>query len=808
MNLNQNLYAPFMKRLLLIVFLPLLSLLSYSQSGTIKGRVFNEKNNEPLPFVNLIIDGTNIGSTTDLDGNFIFSGINPGYIKLAVSALGFEKKSTEEFLVTNSRTSNILIPMKQVSIQLNSVDIVSSAFIKYEESPVSVKTLGISELERSPGGNRDISRVIQSLPGVSSGPSFRNDVIVRGGGSSENKFYLDDIEIPNLNHFATQGASGGPVGIVNIDFVREVDFYSSAFPVNRGNALSSVLNMKQIEGNKEKLRFKGTIGASDFGLTMDGPINKKTTFLLSARRSYLQFLFGIIGLPFLPIYNDYQLKITHKIDEKNQINIISIGALDNSTLNTGIKNPSEYQQYLLGYLPVNEQWNYTFGIVYKHFSKNGYQNWVLSRNYLNNVQYKYPNNDDTKAKILDYNSYEVENKFRFEDIRTINNFRITSGLGGEFAKYSNETYQKLFVGNFEKIINYNSYLEVFKWNAFAQISKTFGENLTLSAGIRSDANNYSASMSNLLNQLSPRFSASYAISKHTSLNFSLGRYFQMPAYTSLGYKDTLGEFVNKNNHLKYIQSNHIVVGIEHFIDKNTKISAEGFYKIYNNYPFSVRDSISLASKGADFGVVGDEEIQSKSKGRAYGFELFAQRKLSSKIDFTLSYTFVRSEFTDKNDNYISSAWDNKHLFNVILTKSFAKNWNVGLKWKFIGGSPYTPDDLLNSSNVLVWNTVGRAIPDNNRFNQARLKPFHQLDIRIDKAYYFKKFSMMFYMDVQNVYAFVSDSAPIYILSRNSSGDPIITNPSDPISNQQYQLRPLDGNSGASVLPTIGIIIEF
>lgn len=794
-----------MKKFLLLLLFPTIL---YSQSGIIKGRVFNEKNNEPLPFVNLIIDGTNIGSTSDLDGNFIFTGIKPGYVKLAVSTLGYEKKITEEFLVTNARTFNINIPLKEVGIQLNAVDIVSSAFTKYQESPTSVKTLGISELERSPGGNRDVSKVIQSLPGVSSGPSFRNDVIVRGGGSSENKFYLDDIEIPNLNHFSTQGASGGPVGIVNIDFVRELDFYSSAFPVNRGNALSSVLNMKQIEGNKEKLRFKATVGASDFGLTLDGPINKKTTFLLSARRSYLQFLFSVIGLPFLPVYNDYQLKVTHKIDDKNQINIISIGALDNSTLNTGIKNPSEYQKYLLGYLPVNEQWNYTFGIVYKHFSKNGYQNWVLSRNYLNNVQYKFPNNDESKSRILDYNSYEIENKFRFEDIRTINNYRLTSGFGGEYAKYSNDTYQKLFVGSTEKIVNYNSFLDVFKWNIFAQITKTYGENLTLSAGLRSDANNYSTSISNLLNQISPRFSASYSFTQNTSLNFSIARYYQMPAYTSLGYKDLSGKFVNKSNNIKYIQSNHIVAGVEHFIDKNTKINAELFYKTYNNYPFSVRDSISLASKGADFGVVGDEEIQSKSKGRAYGFEFFAQRKLSKNIDFTISYTFVRSEFTDKKEKYIPSAWDNKHLFNIILTKSFEKNWNVGLKWKFIGGSPYTPDDLLNSSYVLVWNNTGRAIPNYDKFNQERLKPFHQLDIRVDKAYYFKKFSMMFYLDVQNLYAFVSDSAPIYVLKRDSNGIPIINNPNDPIQNQQYQLRTLEGNSGATVLPTIGIIFEF
>lgn len=797
------------KQIFAVLFLFLvIPFIGFSQSGVIKGRVFNEKNNEPMPFANIIINGTNIGSTSDFDGNFIFTGLNPGYVKLTAVSLGFERLTTEEFLVTNARTSNVNIGMKEVGIQLETVEVKADAFKSFAESPLSVRTLGVSELERSPGGNRDVSRVIQALPGVASGVSFRNDVIVRGGGSTENKFYLDDIEIPNLNHFATQGASGGPVGIVNIDFIREIDFYSSAFPVNRGNALSSVLNMKQVEGNKEKLRFKGAIGASDFGLTIDGPINPKTTFLLSYRRSYLQFLFGIIGLPFLPIYDDYQFKLTHKIDDKNQINIISIGALDQFSLNTGLKNPNEYQKHVLGYLPVNEQWNYTFGVVYKHFSKNGYQNWILSRNFLNNEQYKYPNNDDSQVKILDYVSQEVENKFRFEDVRNVNGYRITSGLGGEYAKYYNDTKQRLFVGNTERLIDYSSFLEVYKWSLFAQITKTYFEKLTLSGGLRSDANNYNANMSNLLNQISPRLSASYKLANNTHLNASVARYFQSPTYTTLGFRSSDGKLANKENDLKFVRADHAVVGVEHFLDKNTKLSVETFYKWYDNYPFSIRDSISLASKGADFGVIGDEAVSSTSKGRAYGLELFAQRKMGHNFDFTFSYTFVRSEFTGKDEKYIASSWDNVHLFNAIVSRSFAKNWNVGLKWRFSGGAPYTPDDILNSSYRRVWDVTGRALPDNNRFNQVRLKSYHQLDLRVDKAFYLKKLTMLFYIDIQNLYAFVADTPPIYIVDRDMNGQAIVENPSDLIVDQRYRLRPLEGNVGASVLPSVGIIIEF
>jgi len=799
------------KNIFIFSFFILHSFVLHSQTGVIKGRVFNEKNNEPLEFANIIIEGTTIGSTTDLDGRFIFTGLKPGYAKLIVSTLGFERFITGEIMITNAKPANIDIAMKEMTFTLKNVEIKSKPFQKSSESPVSVRTLGMSELERSPGGNRDVSRVIQALPGVSSGASFRNDVIVRGGGASENRFFLDDIEIPNINHFATQGASGGPVGIINIDFVREIDFYSSAFPASRGNALSSVLNIKQVEGNKDKLRFKGAVGASDLSLAIDGPLNKKTTYLLSVRRSYLQFLFNTLGLPFLPTYNDYQLKVTHKIDQKNQINIISLGALDLFKLNTGIKSPDESQKYILGYLPVNEQWNYTFGIVYKHFAKNGYRNIILSRNYLNNSQYKYKNNDESSVgnKILDYSSSEIENKFRFENVYNKNGFRVNMGFGGEYDKYFNSTFQKLFIGNIQQIIDYNSSLEMIKWNVFLQTNKSFfNDKLTLSAGLRSDANNYSTSMSNMLQQISPRFSLSYNFVPKWNFNFSTAQYYQLPAYTTLGYRNNQGVLINKSNNLKYISAYHLVAGFEYFPKDNIKISAEGFFKYYQNYPFSIKDSIPLASKGTDFGVVGDEEVLSISKGRAYGFELFANRKLSKKLDFTFAYTFVRSEFQNLKNTYIPSAWDNKHLFTAILSKSFNKNWNIGLKWRYVDGSPYTPIDEINSSYKLAWDNRGRGIIDYSRFNELRLGAFHQLDIRVDKAFYFKKLTLTIYTDIQNIYNFKAESSPTVVLDIDANGSPVIINPTETINLQRYKLKYLNSNGGGTILPTIGIIVEL
>lgn len=781
-------------------------------NGIIEGRVFNSKNNEPLAFATIAIFGTSIGSISDLDGKFLFTGIKPGYVELRVTSVGFDPYVSEPILVTNARKVFIDIPMEEANVQLEEVTVTASPFRRDVESPVSLRRISLVEIEKNPGGNRDISKVIQSYPGVASTPAFRNDVIVRGGGASENRFYLDEIEIPNLNHFATQGASGGPVGIINVDFIREVDFYSGAFPANRGNALSSVIEFKQIDGNKERLKFKGSVGASDLALTVDGPIGDKTTYIASVRRSYLQFLFGVIGLPFLPTYNDYQFKVKTRFNERNELSIISIGSLDKSELNLEVDD-TEQQRYILGYLPVNEQWTYAIGAVYKHYRDNGFDTWVLSRNYLNNAAYKYLDNNPDTIRTLDFNSDEIENKFRYERFtRFDNGLRLTYGLGGEYAKYFNSTFNKTFVNGELLDVDYESNLELFKWGFFGQVSKTiFKDRLTLSLGLRADANNYDDTMNNLLDQLSPRFSASYLLAQDLFLNFNTGRYYQVPSYTTLGFRDTEGNLLNRNNGLTYISVDHIVSGIEWLPNESSKLTLEGFYKYYRNYPFSVTDSVSISSKGADFGTFGDEEVLSIAEGRAYGMEILYRNRDLLGTNVTLSYTLVRSETEAfrqeilENGEWVASAWDNRHLLNILAIREFKNNWRVGMKWRFVGGIPYTPLDRIESSYVQAWNARRIGILDYDRFNQERLAAFHQLDLRVDKEFFLKKLSLNFYIDVQNVYNFKAEEQPILTLDENA--DPLILNPEDPIELQRYNLKELV-LTGGTVLPTIGIIIQF
>ncbi|MCX6241632.1 MAG: TonB-dependent receptor [Bacteroidetes bacterium] len=799
------------KKLIFVIIGFVLSLMNSSpvsaQLGEVRGRLYDHKNNEGIPFANIIIDGKpSKGTTTDSAGNYILRKVDPGYIRLVVSVLGYEKKTTEDFLVTKSHPVFFDIAIDETSVNLQTVEVRPSLTEKKEDSPLSVQSLSIQEIEKSPGANRDISKVIQSLPGVAQTVSYRNDIVVRGGGPSENRFYLDGVEIPNLNHFATQGSSGGSVGIVNVDFIRQVDLYTSAFQARRGNTLSSVLEMTQIEGNKDKFGGRFTIGSSDIGLTLNGPIGSKSTLMFSVRRSYLQFLFGLLKLPFLPTYNDYQVKYKWNITAKDQLSFISIGSLDDSKLNTGIKNPDETQKYLLGYLPEYYQWSYTVGLVYRHFRQKGNDTWVLSRNMLNNESTKYSGNVEiADSLLLKLKSQEIENKFRYEGVTDAGSWKFTYGAGLEYAKYTNQTYQKLFLLDSVRILNYNSTLELWKYSAFGQISKNFfDERLQFSLGFRLDGNTYSNLMVNPLNQFSPRFSASYQFAKGWFMNFNAGRYYQLPAYTTLGFRDNGGRLVNDSLGIKYISCDHLVLGLEYQYRANAMISLEGFYKYYQNYPLSLYDSVSLASKGSDFGIVGDEPVTPSSKGRAYGFEVLFRDINLFKFNVIISYTFVRSEFTNYYGAYIPSAWDNRNLLNLTVSRKFKYNWQVGIKYRYAGGAPYTPWDYNKSSLVAAWNVQGRGYLDYAQYNTLRLKDFNQLDLRVDKAFYFKKWSLMVYLDIQNALNLQAQQPDLLI---NTQPDGSVKTYVDPQGNLRYVLRTIPNYAG-TIVPAIGIMVDW
>jgi len=791
--------------ILLISFIAFSNVVS-SQSVKVYGSISNTLNNEPIPFANIIVEGTTIGATSDIDGNYEILNLNAGAYNFKCSYIGFNTDIQSEIKVSSNKSLRLDFFLSENSELLGEVKVRGNTFNKTQASPVSLRTINASEISKSAGGNRDISRVVANLPGVATSSGFRNDIIVRGGSPSENKFFLDGVEIPTINHFTTQGSSGGPVGILNVNFIREVDFYTGAFPANRGNALSSVMELKLIEGNEEEISGSFALGSSDAGLTLNTPLSKKSTLLLSVRRSYLQFLFKALKLPFLPTYNDMQFKYTFKPDKKNKFNFLGIATIDDFTLNKDINNDEEdtmqiaLNNYNLNNLVINKQWNYTIGGTWRHFFDNSNLFFVISRNHLDNTALKYLDYaDENSQKILDYKSEEIENKTRLEYNFKRNGYSIIIGSNLEDATYTNNTNQIFTIGDsiITGINNVN--LHFIKYGAFTQISKTYLENkLTSSLGLRIDGNSFTDNANS--NNFSPRLSLAYNLNSKTSINSNIGRFHQLPSYTILGFENN-GRYLNKD--AAYITCDHAVIGIEYNPSSYSKISLESFYKRYSNYPFSILDSISLANLGDDFGVVGNEDISSTSKGNSYGIELLAQQKMSSSIYGILSATYYYSRFEDKEGELISSKWDNRFILNMTAGKKFKNNIELGIKYRYSGGSPYTPTDLINSSNKSIWDINQRGVLDYNLLNTQRLKGQHGLDIRIDKKWFFKSWSLNAYIDIENILNAKRQLQSEYGIDPNLG--PLVEGTGE--NSESYPLYEIINNSG-TVLPSIGLLIEF
>lgn len=792
-----------MKRLLsLLLFCNItISFLLAQPVHQVKGTVIDKSNRQPLEFINVMIVGLNKGGVTNAEGKFSIGQVPPGIYRLQASAIGYKTVTTPEYILS-TRDLHIQIEMEENQTELEGVTVTASPFRRDIESPVSLRIIGLQEIEKSPGANRDISRIVQSYPGVAFSPiGYRNDLIVRGGSPSENRFYLDGVEIPNINHFSTQGASGGPVGILNADLIREVNFYTGAFPTDKGNALSSVLDFKLRDGDMERNSLKATLGASEVSLASNGHLGKKTSYLVSVRQSYLQFLFDMLGLPFLPTFTDAQFKLKTRFDARNELTVLGLGGIDKMKLNT--KADDEDNEYILSYLPKIQQETFTLGAVYRHYAGAHVQSVVASHSYLNNRNTKYQQNDESDPEhlMLRLRSTEQNTQLRLENSSSFRNWKVTVGTSLDYSQYSNTTFQKVYTDR-AQTFDYHTYLGIMRWGLFGTVNYTsIDERFTASLGLRADANNYSAAMKDLSDQLSPRLSLSYQLTEHWSLSGNAGLYYQLPPYTALGFKNNNGLYANKYA-LRYMQVSQGSIGLNWRKGDTFEVSVEGFYKDYDKIPLSVADGIPLTCKGNDYGVIGNELLTSTAQGRSYGAELLLKWLVAKKLNLASSFTLFKSEYrTDKESEYIASAWDNRFIFNLRGTYNLPRHWSVGMKVSCIGGAPYTPYDADKSSLVTAWNAQGKPYYDYTRYNEERLPAFTQVDIRIDKTFYLKRCMLGFYIDLQNIAGSKLKQADVLM----STG--VIKNPDAPIAEQRYVMKSLKQESG-TLLPTLGITFEY
>lgn len=809
-----------MKNNLFLLFICGLQWAMAQNKGVIRGTVRDKNTQETIVGGVVSVEGSTFVTTSDAEGNYRLE-IPVGTYRLKAAYLGYSALVKENIVLTSGNAQTINFEMEESSQQLEEVNVTfekgKSAVATDMVTPLSVQQLTSEEVKSNPGGNFDVSRVIQTLPGVggSGGGAARNDIIIRGGAPNENVYYLDGIEIPVLNHFQTQGSSGGATGILNVSFIEDVKLTSSAFDARYDNALASTFIIKQREGNPEKVSGNFRLSGTETALTLEGPLGKKTNYLASARRSYLQYLFQALDLPIRPNYWDFQYKVTHKIDDKTTLTAIGLGAIDEFAF-AKTRESSPENIYILRSQPYINQWNYTTGFVLKRLVNKGFVNVALSRNMFNNSLDKFEDENKIEARrTFKLRSQEIENKLRVDINKYLDGWKISGGMVGQYVKYNTSLFNQATnaitdstgtVIQAPLTINFANAIEFFKYGAFGTVSKNvLNEKLLVSFGVRTDMNSFMNDGNNPLNTLSPRLSLAWHLHPKFDITGSVGSYYKIPTYTSLGFKDETGALVNKA--AKYIRSDHYVLGTQYLPKESLRFTVEGFYKAYSNYPVSAATGISLANQGADFGSIGSEKILSSGKGECYGVEFFVQQKLINRIFYVFSYTYVRSRFSGTNGQLIASSWDYQHLVSATLGYKFKRNWQLGLKYRLSGGAPYTPFDLAASQrNYLL---LGTGVLDFTRLNTQRLMTFNQLDLRIDKKYNFRRTTLDLFIDIQNALLFQQEQEPYFTFKRNADNTGFESTDGQALRADGSNAVPLIlENKSLSVTPTLGFIFEF
>ncbi len=759
-----------MKKILVLIFYVLLATMLFGQArGIISGKVVDKTTQEVLPGVNIIVPGTNYGTSTDKNGKFEISSLEPGNYRIKISFIGYTTVTKTDLMVNSARPVYIDVELVPDVIELEGVTVVSALFNNDPTELTSTKTFSYEEIRRAPGGFEDVVRALSVLPGVARQSAGRNDLVVRGGAPSENLFVVDGFVVPNINHFGNLGATGGPLSFVNLDFVQETTFSTGGFSSKYGNKLSSVLKIDLRNGRSDKLGGKATVSASQFGLNLEGPVSNNSSFIFSVRRSYLDFIFNAAGFNFVPEYWDALTKYDYEFDTRNKLSFLFIGAFDKVKFNNEEKEDIYDNARILG----SNQNQYVTGVSYKHLFNKGFYTLGLSRNF---VDYDGFQKDTLQNPIFTNKSSEAENALKFDLLYQLSDkSELSIGASGTLVEFNADMYfPQNYVTTFGEVLPKNNIFteETYtKSGAYIQYSNMLFNRIRVNIGGRIDY--FDGINDNLY--FSPRFSLGYIIDEVTNINFSTGIYQQNPSYIWL-------TAFNQNKELKAIRADQYILGIERLLREDIKVKLEGFYKDYSNYPASeTRPYIVLANTGAgyqgsddNFSSFGLERLVSDGKGFARGIEFSMQKKSAEVPHYALlSVTYSESFFEALDGVSRAGAYDQKWILSLSGGYIFNKKWEAAFKFRYATGSPYTPYE--NDGTQLVGN-----------FLSQRFDPIHSLDVRVDRKWDFDGFALITYVDIQNIY-------------NNTQ--------SNSVRWDYYKMEVEEGES-IGLLPSIGVSLEF
>jgi len=774
--------------LILILLLCAIGIESYAEtSGRVQGRIIDTRTKEPLAGVNVLIVGETLGASTDVDGYFLIEKCSIGTQRIEVSYIGYETRLITDIMVMSSKPATVSVELNESLFEVEAI-VVSGGYFP-EETQVQPSTIALNreEIRRFPGGFEDVVRTVSTLPGVTiTGAGGRNDLLVRGGGPAENLFIVNNIEVPNINHFGTQGFSSGSISFVNLDYVDNVSFSTGGFTAQYGEKMFSVLELGLSEGRTDRIGIKTLISATQFGFNSEGPFGDNGNFIFSARKSYLDLIFKAAGLPFVPVYNDINLLANFQPSSRDRISIIGLAALDyverdQSSLENRVKNAG---------LLDNTQNQYIVGIDYRHLLNQGYfeitGNYNLTRfdfaqvDSLENTYYQSTNDEGEAGLKLKYfhafsKKFNLLSGISYKRIRNINDVRFADIIYDR----NGVAVPRASLGLPSSIKdNFNSG----KSAAFLEADLSVNKRLTIISGLRLDHYDFLSDK----NYLAPRFALRYQLSSKVSLKLSSGVYYQSPSYVWV---------LNPvNRKLKALRNDMVVMGMDYLWRDDTRFSMEVYYKDYKNLPTGtqkgVNDYYVITNSGTDFGGRSDDfqsfgyyPLVSSGKGNTYGIEWLLQKRFS-EIPFygQISLSLSHSEFKAGNGKKHEGPFDQPYLLNITGGYIFNEKWEVSSKFRYFSGLPYTP--VYQPFNNPSGNYSIQNLPD--EYLSDRLDAGHHLDLRVDRYFNFSKWILITFVDIQNIYNFQIEQRPRYDFWEDEV--------------KRY--------SDIGILPSIGISFEF
>ncbi len=715
-------------RISLLLFL---SVIKADPTGFVKGKVIDINSQLPLAGANIIIKSTSIGTISNDDGYFSIKDIPNGNYSITVSYIGYKTVYLSDVWVRPNAYDFLNVKLEQSIIQIDDITVEENFFKKSLVNEFQSVSFNRDDMRRSPGSGQEITRIINTLPSVASVGENRQDMMVRGGGPTENGFIIDNIYIPSISHFQqADGRSNGPVGIINTDMVENLDFYSNGFSSKYGNKLSSFGDITYRSGNREKNEGYGLLGMGGLGFLIEGPLTNKVSYITSFRMSYLDIIADAINASGgMPSYNDFQAKINYKPSIYNTFSILMITGSSlydrdkNGALDVG---ESEY-----GKLENDQQ---TVGINYKRiWNEKAYSNSSLSiSNKFSKVNFSNINTDSSVFKNIE--------KTDIVNFRQVNHIKLASQTNIELgfdAQWTNQNYDYLRKLNDSNIlldkIKFDEKVLISNYSTFFTLKKDIGRKLVSSIGFRTDLNDYENKT-----LFSPRINLDYEIVyNRTNLIFNAGDYYQNPPAIYIAN--------NASDRLKSAKARQYSVSLEHMITTSTKFSISVYQKDYNNSPILPNSNIHN-----DPTFLFDElrmynGIVSTGSAKSKGLELLIQKKRVENFYGLIGGSIFNSTFIDfkgvernRNHNY-------KYIFNIVGGYRPKSDWEISIRWSYFGGRPYTPIDLEAS----VLNN--EQYSDVENFNETKTPDYHSLFVRYEKRYNLKKSNLILFFEIWNTY---------------------------------------------------------